>query len=174
MPPRCPACGRFLSTDLVRSLHSEPAACPRCEVELTAEMFDVGTTAEPARLGAAPVVGADPVVDADPSDGSPDRPSVEAPPESVRPPDLPPDDVREVVGSDDVLAGWDHGPDERTSEGEAVVALSASILAGGVVGGLLGGAVSRRHRSLGAVIGTVLGALAALAGSRALGLPSSR
>lgn len=149
MPPRCPECGRFLSTDFVDDLRAAPAACPRCEVELTADRFSGGEAAsEPGAVG---------------------EPGT--PPTSVRPPDLPPDDFRAVVGRDDVLAGWDEGPSGTPSVEGPVVASALAVLAGGVLGGLIGGLSSRRHRSLGTVVGTLLGALAALAGSRALGPP---
>ncbi|MGH3440494.1 MAG: hypothetical protein ACRDUY_00285 [Nitriliruptorales bacterium] len=140
MPARCPECGRFLSRDFVTALASAPAGCPGCGVTLTADRL-AGAEAGGDERGAA----------------------------SVRPPDLPVEEVR----TGDVLVGWDEGgdptaepftelrdllPPERLSEVFAVVGA-------GIAGGLLGGLLLPRHRSLGAFAGTVAGAVGALVGA---------
>lgn len=144
MPDRCPECGRFLRGDFVVGLAEGPADCPGCGVVLTAERFD-----DAAARG------------------------VEDTTSSVRPPDLPVEELR----TDDVLAGWDEGheptvepltelrelfPPERLTEVFAVVAA-------GVAGGVLGGLLLPRHRSFGAFAGTLAGAAGALLGAGILG-----
>ncbi len=155
MPPRCPECGRFLSKAFVEGLLAEPAACPRCATTLQAELFH-------GEDGPAP----------------PPEPSRE----SVRPPDLPPDEVRSEPDRDP-LEDWDRGGGPTTDTrlelveragGDLVAApvgAALAIVGGGVLGGLVGGLATRRHRSVGAVIGTLAGASAVVLGARALGVP---
>lgn len=150
MPPKCPSCGRFLSNDLVQGLLAEPATCPRCERTLTADDFHGSEVLQHAPEPLA---------------------------ESVRPPDLPPETVRPR----DVLEGWDEAPaaevvalrSPRVAPGGATGAVLA-IVAAGVLGGLLGGLSAGRHRRLGAVVGTLLGAAGAALGLRRPGAPTSR
>lgn len=46
MPPRCPACGRFLSTEVVNALVAGEEACPACGRGLVADDV-VGVTGPP-------------------------------------------------------------------------------------------------------------------------------
>jgi hypothetical protein len=142
VPLRCPECGRFLSNEFVQGLIAEPGPCPRCETVLDADQFH----------GTAPLIHApEPLA------------------ESVRPPDLPAD---EVVPPEerDVLAGWD--TDEHPERMVAApLGAAAAIVGAGVIGGLVGGLAARRHRSAGAVIGTLAGATAAIVSSRVFDTP---
>lgn len=155
MPPRCPECGRFLSHAFVEGLLAGPAPCPRCETTLEAEQFH-GVDA----AAAAPAPSA----------------------ESIRPPDLPPEEVRPRPERDP-LEGWDRGEgptggthlelvERRTADIVAApLGAALAIVGGGVLGGLVGGLATRQHRSVGAVIGTLAGASAVVLGARALGIP---
>jgi hypothetical protein len=147
VPPRCPECGRFLSKDFIQGLLDEPAPCPRCEETLTADHFH----------------GSDPLVHAQ-----------EPLAESVRPPDLPPTEVLPPEDRD-VLAGWDEEVGYQGERARQTVAAplgaAAAIVGAGVAGGLIGSAISRKHRSAGAVVGTLAGAVAAIIGARALEVP---
>ena len=135
-PKQCPNCGRFLSNALVEGLADGSAPCPGCEVQLTAGLF--GDRAGP--------------------DGTDD---LAAP--SVRPPDLPPEQVRDDAS--DVLDGWDRGA------GAAEIASWAQdrrpfptdtvVVASGALGGALLGAVLTPRRGRGAVVGALLGLLVA-------------
>jgi hypothetical protein len=152
---QCPACGRFLKRGLIDGLADGPAPCPRCGIELRAELFPVA--AAPVAEGrAAHLVADDPVADgpvADEPVGPPPAPAaalagvpvattatLEVP--SVRPPDLPPADVR---GVPDPLAGWDAGVpsgpavvrDERPFPTDTV-AVAAATVAGAALGAVLG------------------------------------
>ncbi len=145
-PPQCPECGRFLSKDFVRGLLAEPAACPRCGTTLDAERFHGSEVLQTAPEPLA---------------------------ESVRPPDLPPETVRPAEERD-VLAGWDQPPAPAAAEpavaGDAGVARAAGLIVGaGVLGGAIGALASRRRRLLLTVVGTLLGALAALVTARLSG-----
>lgn len=140
MPERCPECGRFLSRDFVAALGERPSGCPACGVELTADRF-----------GESAVLGGEQATS------------------SVRPPDLPVEELR----TDDVLAGWDEGP-EATAEPltELRELLPPDrltdifvVVGAGVAGGVLGGLLLSRHRSFGAFAGTLAGAVGALLSS---------
>lgn len=142
MPPaQCPECGRFLKRTLVDSLAEAPAPCPKCGVELIEAMFvDVTPSAAPARPAAA-------------------EPAAAAPLESsVRPPDLPPEEVR---GGPDPLAGWDAGValDGAAIRDEPPFPVDTMVVAGAaVVGAALGATFGRRplrDGALGAVGGAV-------------------
>ncbi|MDP8927374.1 MAG: hypothetical protein M3O70_02055 [Actinomycetota bacterium] len=106
---------------------------------------------------------------------------------SVRPPDLPPEYVHD---DGDVLAGWDEaaptrgrrrldsnpvargharptpgitGPLRRRLRGHETAPL-AIVAGAGLAGGFAGALLARQRRSLGAAVGTLAGAGAALAG----------
>lgn len=146
MPPKCPSCGRFLSNDFVQGLLAEPAPCPRCGTELTADLFH-GSEA----LVHAP----EPLA------------------ESVRPPDLPPEEVRPPEERDP-LEDWDRVPAGASPVDAGGGAMSravpttpyqiGAIVVAGVVGGLIGGLVTRGSRS-GTVVGTLVGAAAGALGT---------
>jgi hypothetical protein len=228
-PPRCPACGRFLSRSVVQGLRGTSALCPRCGTQLseeageapTGEMRPSETHARtdapdvravaagtpgtevvdlgPQGMHAARTDGAEERRDAGPAEvegtsasrqaGEPVRPWVEdeqaeertqqgraassSGTTSVRPPDLPPTAVRPEVDRD-VLEGWDT-PRGDARSGALLDALSpersravAVVLGAGVAGGLIGAAVSGRRRTWGAIVGTLVGAVAALVGTRVL------
>ncbi len=132
-------------------LPEAPAPCPRCGTELTADRFGGGT----------PVDVADPAED--------DVLLADAP-ASVRPPDLPPDAVRDA---DDPVAGWDVGVpvgvaavrDERPFPLDTVVVVGAAG-----VGLALGLALGRR-RGRDAVLGALGGAVGAGIARRVWQLP---
>jgi hypothetical protein len=143
-PPQCPECGRFLSNGFVRGLLSAPASCPRCDALLTAGRF----------------AGSDALATGPGSSG-----------ESVRPPDLAPASVRPER---DVLEGWDRPTDVLPGREAGDLAAGwartvATVVAAGVAGGLLGAVLSRRNRPVLAALGTVVGAGAAVLGSRDAG-----
>ncbi|MBW3561166.1 MAG: hypothetical protein KY437_01570 [Actinobacteria bacterium] len=170
-PPQCPECGRFLSKAFMVGLADGAVACPRCEVDLTAERFDPedlpqGRSEEPAApeaeaTGAAVEEAAKAV----------EAVEDEAPDASVRPPDLPPGDVE---ADRDVLEGWDRPDAEvidllerRASIGGADPSVVVGTLLGaGLAGGLLGAVVARNHRPFGALIGSLAGASGAMLGMR--------
>ncbi len=140
MPPkRCPECGRFLANEVVASLDTASAPCPRCGAQLTPDVVVGGTAAQHATSPAA---------DADSAD------------RSVRPPDLDPSDVqrRDL----DVLSGWDVGAtpeevaswrsDRRPFPTDTVVVLGA-----GLAGAALAGLVAREHRAGWAAAGVIGG-----------------
>ncbi len=141
MPRRCPECGRFLATAFVEGLLDEPAPCPRCETVLTPDRF-------PDLQGTATATDA--------AEGTP--------PASVRPPDLPPEEVR-----GDVLAGWDDEDLASTVQQLADprnAGIVAAIIGAGVAGGLIGGLVASRRRPAWTVAGTLVGAALAVLGTR--------
>lgn len=149
MPPKCPQCGRFLSNAFIRALLDEPATCPRCGTTLNAEQFS----------------GSDALAMA-PPDGS------------VRPPDLPPESVRPTAEERDVLEGWDQPAEvidlqARRGVPEPAVAdrlrAMAVVMAAGVVGALLGALILRRHRRLGAILGTFAASMASRSPGAAAG-----
>lgn len=151
MPAQCPECGRFLKNALVASLDEAAAPCPSCGTELTASRFAAST-------------------------GDDVEPADEAPVESVRPPDLPP----ETVGAaPDPLEGWDRGglewPAAETAGGIRAVLGSvdrptllgfgagAGALLGAVAAPGIGGRCARhtRRRALASVVGAATGVTAA-------------
>lgn len=83
---------------------------------------------------------------------------------SVRPPDLPPDEVR--AAPDDVLVGWDLGVSAAEIESwradrRPVPVDTIVVAAGALVGGGVGAAVDKRRvrgGALGLLVGTVLAA----------------
>lgn len=156
MPPQqCPECGRFLKNAFVVDLASQPAACPGCDVELTATMFEDadGPPPPPAEALAA-------ATDARASAGTGVRDLADA---SVRPPDLVPEDVRD---DPDPLAGWDVGApqvglpvvDRRPFPTDTVVIAGAGAL--GLAAGLLAGRRRGRDAAVGALIGVVVAGVA--------------
>lgn len=184
MPAQCPDCGRFLSKDLIRGLRAGPVPCPRCQASLAAERFAgseiLAEIAPPASVPSATSPQAPPPQASPPGTSPPPAPppqertaaATSAPVTvSVRPPDLPPTAVRPVEDRD-VLEGWDLEPSgsegliaELTPERTGAIAI---VLGSGVAGGLVGAAVGGRHRTPAAVIGTLLGAVLALLGTRVL------
>lgn len=170
-PPQCPECGRFLSKAFMVGLADGPVACPRCEVDLTADRFapddlpQVGSEEPAVREAEATAAAAEEAAKAveDAEDEAPDA--------SVRPPDLPPGDVE---ADRDVLEGWDRPDAEvidllerRASIGGADPSVVVGTLLGaGLAGGLLGAVVARNHRPFGALIGSLAGATGAMLGMR--------
>ncbi len=155
MPPeQCPACGRFLKRSLVDGLATAPEPCPKCGRELTAAMFEVGTVGEAVASGAP--AGA--------SVGSAGL----AP--SVRPPDLPPDDVRDRP---DPLAGWDAGvPDGLVAvRDERPFPVDTVAVAGAAAVGAIVGAIVGRRAIRDAVLGALGGAIGAGVSRRIWELP---
>ncbi len=139
MPPRkCPECGRFLKNALVDDLVRAPVPCPKCGVELTAEMF--GLAAEPA--AAAPAV---------PSPAT-------AAAASIRPPDLRPDTVRD---RQDPLAGWDVGVPPPVVEDRRPFPTDTVLVAAGAVVGGVAGTLATDRRARGGVLGALAGLVAA-------------
>jgi hypothetical protein len=147
-PEQCPECGRFLKRTLVESLADAPEPCPKCGIELTAVMFGSAATAAapaPAAADGAPAA-------ADGAPAAPGGPAAAVPPptaapsgSSVRPPDLPPADVRDQP---DPLSGWDVGvpagrtgtaliDDRRPFPVDTVAVASAAVIGAGL-GVLLG------------------------------------
>lgn len=134
MPPeQCPECGRFLKRTLVESLAEAPEPCPKCGVELTAVMFGSAATADAPAPTAADEAATDPA------------PPVALSGSSVRPPDLPPADVRDRP---DPLSGWDVGVpvgpagtaaiDDRRPFPVDTVAVASAAVAGAALGAVLG------------------------------------
>ncbi len=84
-------------------------------------------------------------------------------PASVRPPDLPPAEVRDDRG--DVLTGWDVDADAEELAGwrddRAPFPTDALAVASSAAGGALLGAILLRRRIVGALLGGILGALVA-------------
>lgn len=183
MPPkRCPECGRFLANDLVASLQTGPAPCPRCGIDLHPDTIvdgsrdRTGPTPARAKSTTAEVTGAaDTTADATGAEattaeatGAARATTASSAPtedDSVRPPDLDPEAVRSAE-VDDVLAGWDLGAtaeevaawrdDVRPFPTDTVV-VAVAALAGGVVGGLLPSV----HRGRWAAVGVLGGAVGA-------------
>lgn len=151
MPPKqCPMCGRFLKNILVTRLAEGEQPCPGCGDALTADMFGgadgpLSATGTPA--DAAPVGGAT---------------SDEAK-ASVRPPDLPPDEVRDDAS--DVLDGWDRGASAAEMAGWAQdrspFPTDAVVVAATGFGGMLVGGLLLRDRLRGVVLGGLLGVVVA-------------
>jgi hypothetical protein len=149
-PQQCPNCGRFLKKTLVEGLAEGDEPCPGCEVALTASMFDT-SAAETSPGSEAPSAS---------GDGGEDAPTDAA---SVRPPDLPPDEVRDDAG--EVLEGWDRGAgvNEISSwrDDRPPFPTDAAAVLGGAVGGAVVGALASPRRLRGALLGSLVGALIA-------------
>lgn len=143
-PPQCPDCGRFLSHDFVEGLAEAPSDCPRCGTSRALDDF-VDYLADANIDLAAEALSSEAVVH--------------------RAPDGDDDQLR------DVLAGWDR-PSVLppavpvADEDEERFVTAATIVVAGVAGGLVGGLVFPRHRSGGAVFGTLVGAGVGAASSR--------
>ena len=179
MPPQqCPECGRFLKNALVEGLTAAPAPCPKCGIELTAEMFGLADADGPP---AVPVGLTDPLV-TDPGvtgPGSPDvapatsagddtpleavaiaaapvRTSNGATPvaPSIRPPDLAPEAVRD---RDDPLAGWDVGVPLPEVRDRRPFPTDTVLVAAGAVGGAVAGSLTIDRRGRGATLGALAG-----------------
>lgn len=137
MPPeQCPACARFLKVAFVAGLGTQPKPCPNCDEDLTAAMF-----------------ADDPTPSTAPGD----------PHASVRPPDLPPETVRDTSG--DVLVGWDLGVSAREVAGwredRRPRPVDTWVIVGGAASGLALGAVLDRRRARGAALGVLAGTVVA-------------
>jgi hypothetical protein len=155
---RCPHCGRFLSRGFIASLADRSVPCPRCGVELdharlTPEGASVADEAAGDPPGPERTVADAPLPEAAEQDGS------------VRPPDLPPDTVR-----DDVLAGWDVGvgPAEMAGwrDDHRPFPVDTVVVAGAAATGLVLGAVLDRRHGRGAAVGAMVGAIAGAATRR--------
>ena len=184
MPPhQCPECGRFLKNALVEGLATAPAPCPKCEVELTAELFGPAeatpSEATPVEAGpgpaVAPATSASPLAGADPaSTASPAAPTDRAVPEraaaSVRPPDLEPGRVRDAA---DPLAGWDAGLPPPPVEDRRPFPTDTVLVAAGAGVGALAGALASDRQLRGGVVGAVAGAVATGAVRRIWQLPDT-
>lgn len=193
MPPeQCPACGRFLKRAVVERLADVPAPCPKCGIELTPDMFGTVGVDAPAttdvRTPGSDAVGSDaagsggadevsPATGASAATGAPGAavPLSAAPSSttagatsgSVRPPDLPPAEVRDEP---DPLAGWDADGtapvrDERPFPLDTVAVATAAI-----AGAALGAVFGRRALRDG-VVGAVGGAVGAGVARRIWRLP---
>lgn len=150
MPPKqCPECGRFLKKELVSSLRSGPQPCPRCDQPLEAHMFSLeGAAGDPP-----PETVADPAAPATADDAG----------DSVRPPDLEPDAVRDA--GQDPLAGWDpQGPPPVIDRAPPPV--DAAVLAGAGLAGAVLGSLFGERGCRGAVLGALGGVLGAGAARR--------
>lgn len=165
MPPeQCPECGRFLKRALVESLAVAPAACPKCEVELTASMFGAAPAAAP------PAVAEPAVEEADVGEARVAAEAAAVVSPSVRPPDLTPATVRDP---DDPLAGWDAGVplppvgDRRPFPTDTVV-----VAAGAALGAVAGSLLTER-RARGGAAGALVGAVLAGAARRIWRLPEA-
>ena len=86
---------------------------------------------------------------------------------SVRPPDLPPDDVR---GGDDVLAGWDTDVDaadlSRWQVDRPPFPTDTVVVVGAKLAGAILGAALDRRRGRGAVLGAMAGLVTAVVARR--------
>jgi hypothetical protein len=142
-PQQCPTCGRFLKRTLVDGLVEASAPCPKCGNELTAEMFGLEGAAHATtpltsvRAAAAAPAG----TEASAASPAPAGAASAAAP-SVRPPDLPPAEVRDAP---DPLAGWDTGapggPGEIRDERPVpidTIAVVGSAAVGAVLGATFG------------------------------------
>jgi hypothetical protein len=175
-PAQCPACGRFLKRALVDGLADAPVPCPKCGLELTSAMFpgpmsavptiDTPGVASPAAPAAADG-GQTPVVTAA---ARPTPSSAGTRDTSVRPPDLPPDDVRDEP---DPLAGWDAGVPVGTDaiRDERPFPVDTVAVAGAAVVGAALGVVLGRRRLRDATFGALGGAVGAGVGRRIWQLP---
>lgn len=162
-PPQCPTCGRFLSKAFVLGLREAADRCPRCDTRLTDEHF-APAVADRDEPPPAPAVGSRTATTATSATTAASATTATTADERDR----------------DVLASWDRdvaAPADRAdsqppltdiTDGPTAVAI---VIGAGVLGGLLGGLALRRDTVLGAVVGTLAGAGAALVGTRLVGLP---
>lgn len=140
-----------------------PTRCPECGRFLSRDFVAALADGPASCPGCATELTADRFADADIG---------AAEPTSVRPPDLP----VEELGTEDVLAGWDEPPEGMPGPLTELrdifppdrLAGMLVVLGAGVAGGVLGGLILRRHRSFGAFAGTIAGAVGALVGSGVL------
>lgn len=171
----CPRCGVALDATRLATDAPAPAAATEAstptEATTPTEAFTPTEATTPAEA-TTPTEATTPSERTAPTAAAgtfPPEPSSAAADTSVRPPDLAPDLVR-----DDVLAGWDVGvgpadmarwrEDRRPFPTDTVVVAGAA--AGGLLLGAALGAVLDERPGRGAVVGTVVGALAAAAGRR--------
>lgn len=139
MPPQqCPECARFLSADFVTASADEPAACPKCEVLLTA------VAGVPVVVGAEPTEVHDTPPDTAGTDAGTDAADTEAAPDA-------PAEGR------DPLAGWDEGPEPAADDTSVDLEAIAPYAAAGLLLGLLLGV--RGRRVAGGLVGAILGAV---------------
>jgi hypothetical protein len=140
-PEQCPECGRFLARSFVVGLADAPAPCPKCGTELSGDRFGGGATPADVTVDPADVTSD---VTTGPTDVTPATDPTAVAAGSVRPPDLSPEQVRDV---EDPVAGWDVGVptelvavrDERPFPLDTVVVVGAAVLGLG-----LGAAFGRR------------------------------
>ena len=161
MPPaQCPQCGRFLARSFILGLATEAADCPKCGMRLSSAHFpdELGQAATSEALAEEPARAAELREDAPPDPG----------PATVRPPDLDPDAVG-APASPDPLADWDRRgstvPDSHDPPPDA------AILAGTGLTGVLLGALLARRRGRGALLGGLLGVIAAAVARQVWRLP---
>jgi hypothetical protein len=158
-PVQCPSCGRFLKNSFVVGLADAPAPCPGCGTELTAEQFDEGPA--PAATG-APRSPSERGEGALHGGGGQARGGRQERASSVRPPDLPPDEVRDAGG--DVLRGWDTaapGFDDWQRDRPPFPTDTVIVAGAGLAGALLGATLARDRRAAGAAGGAAAGVAAA-------------
>jgi phage FluMu protein Com len=145
---RCPHCGRLLSRGFVASLADRSVPCPRCGADLDVTNLATDVATAPDEVAAVTAASDEAASDT-----------------SVRPPDLPPDTVR-----DDVLAGWDVGlgPADmaRWRDDHRPFPVDTVVVGGAAAAGLVLGVVLDRRRGRGAVLGAVVGAIAGAATRR--------
>lgn len=161
MPPtQCPQCGRFLARSFILGLATEAQDCPKCGTRLSSAHFpqELGQAAAPEAPAEEPARAAELREDAPPDPG----------PDTVRPPDLDPDAVGASTAAPDPLADWD-----RTAPSHLVQdpPPDGAILAGSGLAGLLLGAVLARRRGRGALLGALLGLVAAAIARQVWRLP---
>lgn len=160
MPPaQCPECGRFLARSFILGLATQPEDCPKCGLRLSPAHFpdELGHAAAPEGPAEEPAQAARLRDDA-PADPGPD---------TVRPPDLDADAVGAPVAAPDPLADWDDAPGVEGHDPPP----DAVILAGtGATGAMIGALVARR-RGRGALLGMLVGLVAAAVARQVWRLP---
>lgn len=162
MPPaQCPQCGRFLARSFILGLATEVEDCPTCGMRLSSAHFpdELGQAATPEAPAEEPARAAELREDAPPDPG----------PATVRPPDLDPDTVGASPASPDPLADWDRTA--PTAAGDHDPPPDAAILAGTGLAGVLLGALLARQRGRGALLGGLLGLIAAAVARQVWRLP---
>lgn len=161
MPPaQCPQCGRFLARSFILGLATEPQACPKCGFRLSSANFpdELGQAATPEAPAEEPARAAELREDAPADPG----------PATVRPPDLDPDAVGAPTAAPDPLADWDRTtPAPQGHEPPP----DAAILAGTGLTGVLLGALLARRRGQGALLGGLIGLIAAAIARQVWRLP---